>query len=113
MIVSTSTTDPVTVKSLGTALALHDRAHIKGCQKQWGRLGQHWNTTRRINNTAIAWSIKCGAVVTSLRQFLKFYYQQTSYFVAGVISVQNNGLIFLRDCTQVYGHTTLNAPDLA
>lgn len=46
------------------------------------------------------WSIKCGAVVTSLRHFLKFYYQQTSYFVAGVISVQNNGLIFLRDCMQ-------------
>lgn len=47
------------------------------------------------------WSIKCGAVVTSLRHFLKFYYQQTSYFVAGVISVQNNGLIFLRDLETV------------
>lgn len=46
------------------------------------------------------WGIKCGVVVTSLRHCLKFYYQQTSYFVASVISLQNSGLISLRDCMQ-------------
>ena len=84
MIISTSTTKVVNVKSFGTALTLmiqHTLMMLKAVRKARPEL-EH-----KESYSAIALSIKCRPVVTSLRQFLKFAYHQTSYFVVGVIRV--------------------------